>query len=174
MKTVDPKQHINTYYSNPPYVFSHYYMVSVGLSIKIFWILSRCHSYPNFQNSELHENNLTYAQCDLIYLYHQPCFTNTGYLYTVYFYRVLIVNIVSYSNDERFLQVNFTMKQCDMIAFDHSVHPSHCHHLMKFFAFYYASFTSLPFCFQSLLLCINKTFVHNIFFLRAHLIRTPG
>ena len=48
-----------------------------------------------------------------------------------------------------------------MIAFDQSVHPSH---LMKFFAFYSASFTSLPFCFQSLLLCINKTFVHDIFF----------
>ena len=35
MKTVEPKQHLNMYYSNPPYIFSHYYMVSVGVSIKI-------------------------------------------------------------------------------------------------------------------------------------------
>ena len=37
MKTVELKQHLNTgmYYFNPPYVSSHYYMVSVGVSIKI-------------------------------------------------------------------------------------------------------------------------------------------
>ena len=42
-------------------------------------------------------------------VYRLTHFTDTGYLRTVYFQCMLIVNIVSCSNNERFLQINMSV-----------------------------------------------------------------